>query len=369
LALPFLNRLQFRLRSAIEGSEAAAAVSRVERLAEHLDARLERVLVSVERPESPEPLERLTRLEMHLDVIQRRLDRLDRLDRLSRIEEMLEAQAPASVSMSQRLDLLLQRNLVPFGDVMAIRTDVGYLFAPVEDNGLVLYLLEARGRLEPGTSAVLEVLGGPGCTVIDVGANVGMHTLPMARRVGPAGRVLALEAAPRMADLLRRTIELNGLDWVELHPVAASDRDGTLRFNVSAHTSLSSVLPLDGATETIDIPARRLDTLVAPGERVDLVKIDVEGAELQVWQGMQRIVADNPDIALVLEFGPSHLAKAGQSVSGWFEALQSTGLTAWEIDEASGGVRPLRGEGLAEVFSINILLLRGAPSSRGLRTS
>jgi hypothetical protein len=159
---------------------------------------------------------------------------------------------------------------------------------------------------------------------------------------------------------------MNGLGWCEVLPLAAGDTDGTLRFNLSAHTTHNSVLPLDDVTETIDIPSRRLDTLVAPGERVDLVKIDVEGAELQVWRGMQRIVGDNPNIALVLEFGPSHLRKSGQDVAAWFAELQSTGLKAWEIDEATATVRPLRKKGLADVYSINILLLRNSPSSRGL---
>jgi FkbM family methyltransferase len=249
---------------------------------------------------------------------------------------------------------------------MAIRTDLGYLLAPPEDLGLTLALLETHGSLEPGTTAVLSALALPGGTVIDVGANVGALTLPAARRVGPTGRVLSLEPAPRVADLLTRTVRMHGLSWVEVHPVAAGDVDGVLRFNLSAQTTHNSVLPLDDVVETIEIPSRRLDTLVAPGERVDLVKIDVEGAELQVWRGMQRIVGDNPDIALILEFGPEHLRKSGQSVAGWFEALQSTGLKAWEIDEATATVRPLRRDGLAEVYSVNILLLRGSPDSRGL---
>jgi FkbM family methyltransferase len=360
------------MRSAIDASEVAVALNRIERLTEHTSARLDVMSGQLD-------VQRFESIELHVEMANRRLEKLIQVqarqqesltrqqESLTRQQERLSTQSAEITALHQDLNLLLRRNLVPFGDAMAVRTDSGYLFAPPEDSGLVLYLLESRGCLEPGTLSVLEALAPPGGTVIDVGANVGMHTLPLARRVGAAGRVLALEAAPRMADLLARTVQLNGLDWVDVRPVAAGDQDGTLRFNLSAQTSHSSILPLDDVTQTIDIPSRRLDTLVAPGERVDLVKIDVEGAELQVWRGMQRIVADNPNIALVLEFGPSHLRKVGQSVAAWFEELQSTGLKAWEIDETSQAIRPLRNEGLADLFSINILLLADSPSSRGLK--
>jgi FkbM family methyltransferase len=381
LVLPILNRLQLRMRSAIDTSEVPAALARVERLAEHISARTEAVSARVEAVlADAQRLERLGDIELRVEVLQQRLEnthnrlvgRLEEMQRQleetqRRLEGVLLSQSAEVGAIHQNLNLLLQRNLVPFDDAMAIRTDRGYLLAPPEDLGLTLALLETRGSLEPGTAAVLTALAPPGGTVIDVGANVGMLTLPAARQVGPTGRVLALEAAPRVADLLSRMVRMNGLGWVEVCPMAAGDEDGVLRFNLSAQTTHNSVLPLDDVTETIEIPSRRLDTLLAPGERVDLVKIDVEGAELQVWRGMQRVVGDNPDIALVLEFGPSHLRKSGQSVAGWFESLESTGLKAWEIDEASGAVRPVRDQGLADLDSVNILLLRGSPASRGLK--
>lgn len=344
LALPILHRMQFRVRSAIDSSEVAAAISRLERRTaglHQITTRMDALLTRMQQMEG---------IELQLEVLQRKVDL--KLDAVS--------------SVSNRVNLLLQRNVVSFGDVMAIRTDAGYILAPREDRGLVLSLLESHGNLEPGTSSVLQALIPSGGVVIDVGANVGALTLPAARRVGPQGRVLALEAAPRIADLLANTVRLNGLDWVEVRQFAAGEADGTLRFNLSAQTTHNSVLVPNDFTETIDIPSRRLDTLLGPRERVDLVKIDVEGAELQVWRGMQRIVADNPDIAIILEFGPSHLRKAGQNIAAWFDELQSTGLKAWEINENTASFRPLRQDGLAEIFSINILLLRDHPSSRGL---
>ena len=381
LGAPLLHRLQTRIRSAVDSSEVTAALARIEgRTAEQL------ARIAALAEEVMADTQRLERVELQLEALQRRLQegqgrletgqgrleagqgRLEtgqgKLDQLTAQVALAETAASATIS---KLDALLQRQFVPFQGAIAIRTDNGYLLAPLEDKSLVLALLETHGTLEAGTSAVLQTLAPEGGTVIDVGANVGTLTLPAARRVGPAGQVIAIEAAPRMADLLSTTVRMNGLDWVAVHAVAAGDKDGAQRLNLSAQTTHNSMFELEDTTETIDIQSVRLDSLVAPGGRVDLVKIDVEGAELAVWLGMQRVVADNPDIAVVLEFGPSHLRKAGQSIAGWFETLQSTGLKAWEIDEASGMVRPLRMKGLAAVFSINILLMRDSPSTRGLK--
>jgi hypothetical protein len=92
------------------------------------------------------------------------------------------------------------------------------------------------------------------------------------------------------------------------------------------------------------------------------VKIDAEGFELDVWRGMQRVLRETPNVAVIVEFGPSHLLRAGMRIEDWFAALTAPGFTPWEIDEASGAIRPLRSSGLQDVFSMNLLLLRDQPS-------
>ena len=115
---------------------------------------------------------------------------------------------------------------------------------------------------------------------------------------------------------------------------------------------------------------RPLDDLVPRGP-VRVVKIDAEGYELEVWKGMRRIIVDNPELAVIIEFGPSHLARAGISIADWFDALQVPGFTAWEIDEGSQTLRTLRPlTERAAVFSMNLLLSRLPPAAyRGLRIS
>ena len=325
-----------------------------------------------------EELERVRfRLEATLHAVEQRLTGMtcrcldQRLrERLALLHQEVASLETRAAQLVRSTDLLLQRNILSLGQDFAVRTDAGYLLLPAEDPALLVTVVETGGRLEPGTLAIVSSLLRKDDFLIDVGANIGTFTLPAARQVGARGRVLALEPAPRIADLLRRTAALNGVSaWVDVQGCAASDVEGIVRFGLSAQTTHNSLWPPDDTVQTIDVEARPLDALVAPGSRVSVVKIDVEGAELQVWRSMRRIVSESPELVVVLEFGPEHLRRAGITVAAWFAELTAYGHTAWEIDEAAGSLRSLRDTGLTDVFSLNILLMRDHPRARGLRVA
>src|SRR5690606_6277225 len=150
----------------------------------------------------------------------------------------------------------------------------------------------------------------PGMTVVDVGANVGMLSLAFARSVGALGKVYAFEAEPELQELLAKSFALNGVPWVELRRQAAGREAGTATFHVSPISGHSSLygLPDDEAptARQITVEVASLDEVLGAVPAVDLVKIDVEGAELDVLAGMAKLIARNPGLAIVAEFGPSH---------------------------------------------------------------
>jgi len=264
-----------------------------------------------------------------------------------------------------RSDYVLKRVAIPLGPDILVRVPEGFLLVPAEDPALLTCLWEAAGHLEPGTIRVMMELLHAGDHVIDVGANVGLTVLPAARRVGPTGRVVALEPGTRVGGLLRRSLILNGLaDRVTLHPYAAGDVHGTMRLNIGQVLSHSSLLDLQEADRTEDVEVWPLDDLVPPNQSIRLVKLDAEGFEPQVWRGMQRVIRDNPNLAVLIEFGPSHLHRAGLSVQEWLSEFQTPGFTAFEVNELTGSLRPLRPvAALAAVGSLNLLLLRQPPAS------
>ena len=130
---------------------------------------------------------------------------------------------------------------------------------------------------------------GPDACVVDVGANVGAVTLLMAKLVGPAGRVLAVEPGPPYVERLRANLALNTSlsDRVAVHQVGLSDAPGMLQWrpdpNTPFNAGLSAAHP-DSVPGEVSVPVTTLDALVASREldRLDFIKIDVEGMELEV---------------------------------------------------------------------------------------
>jgi FkbM family methyltransferase len=153
----------------------------------------------------------------------------------------------------------------------------------------------------------------PGQVAIDVGANLGLLTLLMADLLGPEGAVVAVEPNPALLALAARNLALNGLAGrATLHQAAASDRGGEvrrLRLDPAdpRHGRLlppGAVTGQDGMVE-VEVPTLALDDLV-PGA-VDVVTIDVQGAEEAVWEGMQALLDRSPDILVLMEFSPARL--------------------------------------------------------------
>lgn len=254
-----------------------------------------------------------------------------------------------------------QRPLIAYDDEsMAIRMRDGYVMAPRHLPTFVTMLANATSRgLEPGTGDVLRRLIQPGMVVADVGANIGLLTLVMAWATGPSGHVIAFEPEAVPRSNLEKMKHLNGLSWVEVRDQAVGESAGRLTFHVSDIIGHSSLYALPDAEEarTVEVEVVRLDD-VAPAQRLDVVKIDVEGAELDVLAGMKGVIAKNPDLAIVAEFGPEHLKRVGQTPAQWFKAFGDAGFTPYMIDETRGDCVKTNAKAAAKVVSANIAFVR-----------
>jgi FkbM family methyltransferase len=179
----------------------------------------------------------------------------------------------------------------------------------------------------------------PGATVVDVGANIGYNTVYVSGRVGPAGRVIAVEPAADNLRVLRENIIANALTNVVVHAVAVGRarevRDLFLRGDTSAVNSLfpESVYATVTGVERVEVVP--LDDLV-DGE-ADLVKIDVEGAELDVLAGMTRLLRRS-GIRLIVEWHPLLQRAAGYAADALPRLLHAHGFTL----HAAGHTRTTR---------------------------
>lgn len=182
------------------------------------------------------------------------------------------------------------------------RTDGKLVYVPAEVDVMAGYRL-----MKPaGGNVQLETMCRPGDWVLDIGANVGDWTLCMADLVGSSGRVLAFEPVPHLADTVRKTSRINRQDWVEVHQLALSSSDGMTEFSVEKGNSGGSRLGrMEGDFSQIPVQTQRLDALIASRpdiQRIDFIKIDVEGFELEVLKGArQTLTRFRPP--LILESG------------------------------------------------------------------
>jgi len=154
---------------------------------------------------------------------------------------------------------------------------------------------------EPEIAAWLRQNVHPGMKVLDVGANVGIYTLMMARLVGQSGKVIAVEADPETCQLLRKNVEENLLRWVDVVSGAAYDTCGRVKIGRAAASSWYSGLYYQNPAEWIEVSAFTVDSLLDSlgVDRVDVVKIDVEGAEGGVLRGMRKLLAVARPVVLV----------------------------------------------------------------------
>ena len=203
------------------------------------------------------------------------------------------------------------------------------------------------GAYERGTLQVIAACLRPGDVFVDIGASIGQMALHASTRVGPAGRVLAIEPDPRVADLLERNLSLNGMTQVEVVQCAAgADRamcclegyaDGAENRGVSRIRQDGAVpLGMRFPVHTMPIDAL-LDERGVPD--VDLIKIDVEGFEAEVLDGMAEGLAAQRYRRIVVELHPALLAERGTTADACCARLRASGYAGWAFDHSPAAVR------------------------------
>lgn len=186
---------------------------------------------------------------------------------------------------------------------------------------------------DPLTTCRLRRFLQRGMVVVDVGAHIGYYTALAAACVGPRGRVFAVEPAPDNLELLQKNAVASTTPVIVL-PVAAGAKScpRTLHLAPSSDGHSLYLHPMYGTTGSVVVDQHPLDDLVSGS--VDLVKIDVEGAELEVLEGMSRILKENRNIRLLVEWNPACLKAAGRRALELVTAIAKSGFSIRVIDEA-----------------------------------
>jgi len=196
----------------------------------------------------------------------------------------------------------------------------------------------AKG-IEPDIQHLCTHFLRPGMTVVDVGANVGLLTRQFCRQVGKGGRVYAFEPDPLTFQFLQ--FNTRSFQNKELTQCAVSDNHEPALLHLNPTSGAGNSLLKEGdSTESVPVACISLDEFLKQhgNPLVDVIKIDVEGAELRVLRGMRQTVARLPGLKVIIEYCPANLKGAGVAPREVFDELRSQRFNL-HIIRPDGGVK------------------------------
>jgi len=199
------------------------------------------------------------------------------------------------------------------------------------------------GVYEPAETAFFCSVCKPGMTFLDIGANIGYYAALASGRIGPQGKLIALEPDPENFRYLQQNVAVNGGPQAVCVQKAAAAEKGVLRLHVNRENRGDNRLYAnDLCDSSFEVEVTTIDALLEGLgiERVDLVKIDVQGFEGHVFQGMKRTLLRSEELILLTEFWPFGLRSAGTSPESVLAELEQAGLRLHELT-VKGRLEPL----------------------------
>ena len=192
----------------------------------------------------------------------------------------------------------------------------------------------ALGVYEKDMTEIFKSVLKKGMVVLDIGANVGYYTIISSYYVGKSGKVLSFEPEPENYKFLTKNINANEYSNVLTFPCGISDKksEGTLYLS-SDNKGKHSLIKLKGEDTSINIPLTTIDSVLADSgiEKIDVIKIDIEGAEALALKGMTNTIKKNPPCILFCEFYPEALRLMHSDPLDFLHNISSLGFSIYEI--------------------------------------
>lgn len=193
--------------------------------------------------------------------------------------------------------------------------------------------LAIRGNYENLETDLVRKIIKPGDVVVDVGANIGYFTLIFAQLVGIEGKVLAFEPDEKLFQILTANIQNNGYQNVALFNQGLSDQNSEAFLYLDEFNNLDNRIYASSSTAAkVEIKLVRLDDLIADyAPEVDLIKIDIQGAETFAFIGMRDCLRNSPNLKIITEFWPWSLIQAGSQPDEFLQILFEEGFSFFDI--------------------------------------
>jgi FkbM family methyltransferase len=193
---------------------------------------------------------------------------------------------------------------------------------------------------------LLKTILSAGDIVVDAGANIGIYSQFLARCIGPTGIVHSFEPSPE--NFKRLQSATRKLPNMRLSQAAVGEHSGRSKLYVSDKLNVDHrTYPTEGdSRRSVPVDIVALDDYFKPGERVDLIKMDIQGYELHALRGANRVLADNPGAKLLLEFWPYGLKQAGANWIDLITTLESKNMAVCQVTKHR--LVPFRSESVRE---------------------
>lgn len=214
------------------------------------------------------------------------------------------------------------------------------MYLDLRDRWGVSKFILRHGYYDALVSRLMKDWIGPNGNTIDIGANIGYHSLLAAHY--SKGHVYAFEPEERNFHLLRHNIELNSYNNITPYWKAAGNKNDTLKLYKSDINAGDHQLYQTSETrESVDVDVVRIDDQLDHIKEISFVKIDVQGFEMNVIKGMEKILRNNHNIKISSEFWPDGLKRAGSSAEEYLDIMESLGFSWYLLDEHEQRLRSI----------------------------
>ena len=233
----------------------------------------------------------------------------------------------------------LYQHLKP-DDILLIDTLLGHkMYVNPQDD--ISKSLIMHGSYERYTTELFKKCLEKGMVVVDIGAHIGYYTLIAADIVGESGKVFAFEPDPYNYSLLIKNVEVNGYKNIIPIQKAVSNKVGITRlFLFLGASGWHSIYEVPGWRKSIEIETVTLDEFFE-NEKIGIIKMDAEGAEMAILQGMKKQIEKNDKLKIFAEFNPLLLKVAGYSPEEYLHKFISYGFKLFDINERKKEIEPV----------------------------
>ena len=232
------------------------------------------------------------------------------------------------------------------------------------NDGLALSIFKVY---EPAQTKIVKQYVREGDVVIDIGAHVGYYTLLMAQLVGKKGKVFSFEPDPLNFQLLKKSVEINRFDNVILVQKAVSNTTEKIKLFVGNNDRAINRIydaKLGDAKESIDVESIRIDEYFKENdELVNFIKIDSEGSEVKIINGMKQFLSRNQELVMMTEFFPFLIKKSGDEPNQYLKSLEKSGFSLYNILDKNEKTNKINSEnflesGINSQYCTNLLCIK-----------